>query len=113
MLPYKLTSQEETTLSYLRYNQPFFSIHFSEESSFFFFNEFSNWLQGEFDLFFKEEHQNTLKIYFPNGHTIVSINQNEEISICSLNKNSQKCKNSMLKLLRSYQFYKKIKPVKY
>lgn len=109
MLLTKLNPQEESILSSVSFSAPYYKISYKEKCSDYFYNQLLNWFEGEFDLYFYEQIQNTLKIYHPNGYTLISLNINKEIILEAKNKNSLSCKKMMLKIIRSYQLFKKIK----
>ncbi|CAM1373875.1 hypothetical protein [Tenacibaculum xiamenense] len=109
MLLYNLTTQEESILSDLYYNEVHFSTEFNDKSTTYFYKELINWLSGEFDLYFQEQDNDSYKIYFPNGLITVHIKNNEDLSIISKNKMKLSCKKNMIEVLRSYNRFKIIK----
>ncbi len=109
MLLYKLSTQEENILSELYYNDIYFSIEFNDKTPTFFFKELTNWLSGEFDLYFQEQENGIFKIYFPNGLISVSYKNNGELRIISKNKMKLQCKKNIIEVLRSYNRFKIIK----
>lgn len=57
-----------------------------------FFEQFTNWLSGEFDLFLQEKSNNKLIIYYPNG--FININYDSSLAIVKViikNKIKRNC----------------------
>lgn len=76
-----------------------------------FFNQFVNWLEGEFDLFLMEE-SDGLKVYFPNGFFWVTLFSDNEkylsIEIKIISTNLKTTNQMALKIDTLYNQLKKV-----
>ena len=97
---------EETMVSNLAYDSRFYHLNLSEACTFKNYDSFKNWLAFEFDLFFKEEIDNGLIIYIPNGSIKIAAETPKSIAISVRNKNSKACYNTMLKVYKLYILHK-------
>lgn len=97
---------EETMVSNLAYDSRFYHLNLSEACTFRNYDSFKNWLAFEFDLYFKEEIDNRLIIYIPNGSIEITSKTPKNIAVSVKNKNSKACYNTMLKVYKLYDLHK-------
>ncbi len=90
-------------------NNNYFKVELAEKNNIDFFNQFTNWLSSEFDLFLQEDLKNKFIVYFPNGNIIINYNITSHlINIIIKSKMKNECAKISNQVLDTYILLKNI-----
>lgn len=89
------------------FDNSYYTIELIDNKNAAFFNQFTNWLSAEFDLFLQESLKNEFIIYYPNGSICINYNNTSHtLSISVKNKTKTECIKVSDKVLNTYSFLK-------